>query len=60
MHSTSSKSKAITIPGPDHPITISPAKGKVRMTVAGRIVAVDPSASAGGERVPTCLLFASQ
>jgi uncharacterized protein (DUF427 family) len=43
MHSTSSKSKAITIPGPDHPITISPAKGKVRMTVAGRIVAVDPA-----------------
>src|ERR1700728_505415 len=39
MHSTSSKSKAITIPGPDHPITISPTKGKVRVTVAGRIIA---------------------
>jgi len=39
MHSTSSKSKAITIPGPDHPITISPAEGVVRVSLAGRIVA---------------------
>ena len=33
------KGKEIKIPGPDHPITISPAKGKVRVTVAGSIVA---------------------
>jgi uncharacterized protein (DUF427 family) len=31
--------KEIRIPGPDHRITISPAEGKVRITVAGRIVA---------------------
>src|SRR5258708_5787476 len=34
-----SKTKEIRIPGPDHPITISSAEGKVRVTVAGRIVA---------------------
>ncbi|HEY3703710.1 MAG TPA: DUF427 domain-containing protein [Terracidiphilus sp.] len=39
MINTSIKSKEIKIPGPDHPITISPAEGKVRVTVAGRIVA---------------------
>jgi uncharacterized protein (DUF427 family) len=39
MNTTSSKSKDIRIPGPDHPITISPVAGKVRVTVAGRIVA---------------------
>jgi len=39
MKSTLSKGKEIKIPGPDHPITISPAEGKVRVTVAGRIVA---------------------
>jgi uncharacterized protein (DUF427 family) len=33
------KAKEIKIPGPDHSITISPAKGKVRVTVAGKIVA---------------------
>jgi uncharacterized protein (DUF427 family) len=38
-NNTSSKAKEIKIPGPDHPITISPAEGKVRVTVAGRIVA---------------------
>ena len=37
--STAGKNKEIRIPGPDHPITISPAEGKVRVTVAGRIVA---------------------
>jgi uncharacterized protein (DUF427 family) len=37
--STSGKSKEIRIPGPDHPITISPAEGKVRVTVNGIIVA---------------------
>ena len=39
MNTTLSKGKEIKIPGPDHPITISPAEGKVRVTVAGRIVA---------------------
>ena len=39
MNSTLSKGKEIKIPGPDHPITISPAGGKVRVTVAGRTVA---------------------
>jgi uncharacterized protein (DUF427 family) len=39
MNNTSSKVKEIKIPGPDHPITISPAEGTVRVTVAGRIVA---------------------
>src|SRR5258708_21714443 len=38
MHTTSSKGKEIRLPGPDHPITISPAEGKVCVTVAGRIV----------------------
>ena len=39
MNDTSSKGKEIKLPGPDHPITISPANGKVRVTVAGTIVA---------------------
>ncbi len=39
MNITSSKNKEVRIPGPDHPITISPVEGKVRVTVAGRIVA---------------------
>jgi uncharacterized protein (DUF427 family) len=39
MNNTLSKGKEIKIPGPDHPITISPAKGKVRVAVAGRTVA---------------------
>ena len=39
MEIKSSKRKEIKIPGPDHPITISPVEGKVRVTVAGRIVA---------------------
>jgi len=39
MDTPSSKGKEVRIPGPDHPITISPAEGKVRVTVAGRIVA---------------------
>jgi uncharacterized protein (DUF427 family) len=36
---TSTKAKEIKIPGPDHTITISPAEGRVRVTVAGRVVA---------------------
>ena len=39
MNTTSSKSKEIRIPGPDHPITISPVDGTVRVTLAGKIVA---------------------
>ena len=39
MYNTSSKGKEMKIPGPDHPITISLTEGKVRVTVAGRIVA---------------------
>ena len=39
MNTQLSNAKEIRIPGPDHPITISPAEGKVRVTVAGRIVA---------------------
>jgi uncharacterized protein (DUF427 family) len=39
MNNTSSKGKEIKVPGPDHPITISPAGGKVRVTVAGKIIA---------------------
>jgi len=32
-------SKPIRIPGPDHPITITPTKGRVIVTVAGKRVA---------------------
>jgi uncharacterized protein (DUF427 family) len=39
MHISSSEGKEIRIPGPDHPITISPAEGKVRVAVAGQTVA---------------------
>jgi uncharacterized protein (DUF427 family) len=34
-----SKGKEVKFPGPDHPMTITPAEGSVRVTVAGRIVA---------------------
>ncbi|HWF46186.1 MAG TPA: DUF427 domain-containing protein, partial [Bryobacteraceae bacterium] len=33
------KGREIKIPGPDHPIAISPVEDTVRVTVAGRIVA---------------------
>ena len=39
MENTLEKGKEIKIPGSDHPITISPVEGKVRVTVAGKIVA---------------------
>jgi uncharacterized protein (DUF427 family) len=39
MNTTSSKSKETRIPGPDHPITLSPVDGTVRVTLAGKIVA---------------------
>ena len=32
-------SKAIRIPGPDHPITITPTKGRVTVTVNGQRIA---------------------
>jgi len=39
MNEALSKGKEIKIPGPDHPISISPAEARVRVTVAGKIVA---------------------
>lgn len=39
MQIKSNKAKEIKIPGPDHPITISPAEGKIRVTVAGKVIA---------------------
>jgi uncharacterized protein (DUF427 family) len=39
MEIKSNKGKEVKIPGPDHPITISRAEGRVLVTVAGRIVA---------------------
>jgi len=39
MYMTPTKRKDIKIPGADHPITISPAEGTVRVTVAGGIIA---------------------
>jgi uncharacterized protein (DUF427 family) len=39
METKTSTGKEIRIPGPDHPITIFPAEGRVRVTVAGMIVA---------------------
>ena len=39
MDTKSSRRKEIKIPGPDHPITIMPAEGVVRVTVAGKIAA---------------------
>ena len=39
MNDTFTKHKEIKIPGPDHPIAIFPVEGRVRVTVAGRIVA---------------------
>jgi uncharacterized protein (DUF427 family) len=39
MHTRPGNKKEVRIPGPDHPITISSAEGKVRVTVAGKVVA---------------------
>ena len=39
MDTKISKDRQIKTPGPEHPITISPAEGTVRVSVAGRIVA---------------------
>jgi uncharacterized protein (DUF427 family) len=61
MHTKPSKGKEIRIPGPDHPITISPAGGRVRVTVAGRIVAESTRALRLEEKgYPPVLLLAAQ
>jgi uncharacterized protein (DUF427 family) len=39
MNNTLNKGKEIKVPGPDHPITISPVEGKVRVAVAGQTLA---------------------
>ena len=39
INNTASKDQEIKIPGPDHPITISPAEAKVRVKVAGKTIA---------------------
>ena len=39
MDTTLNKVKEIKSPGPDHPITISPAEGKIRITFSGKVVA---------------------
>jgi uncharacterized protein (DUF427 family) len=39
MEIKSNKGKEVKIPGPEHPITISRAEGRVLVTVAGSIVA---------------------
>jgi uncharacterized protein (DUF427 family) len=39
MDPKSSRGKEVKIPGSDHPITVSPAEGKIRVTVAGKTVA---------------------
>ena len=33
------KPKEVKIPGPDHPITITPARGRMRVMVAGKLIA---------------------
>ena len=61
METKASEGKEIKIPGPDHPITISPAEGKVRVTVAGRIVAESAQALRLEEKgYPPLLLLAAQ
>ena len=39
MTITSKKTKEIKIPGPDHPITITPNPGRVMVTVGGVVIA---------------------
>lgn len=38
-HQPSSASKPVKVPGPDHPITIEPHHTRLRVSVAGRVVA---------------------
>ena len=38
--------KPIKIPGPDHPITVTPNPARIRVTVAGRIIAETSNALA--------------
>lgn len=60
MHAKSSTGKESKIPGADHPITISPALGKVSVTVAGRIVTESAQALRLAEGVSACLRLAAQ
>ena len=39
MEIQANKAKEVKVPGPDNPITISPAEGSARVTVDGRIIA---------------------
>jgi len=39
METPQAKGKEIKLPGPDHPISIHPADGTVRVTVSGTIIA---------------------
>jgi uncharacterized protein (DUF427 family) len=39
VETKTSTGKEIRIPGADHPFTVSPADGRMRVTVTGRIVA---------------------
>jgi uncharacterized protein (DUF427 family) len=61
METKTNKGKEIRIPGPDHPIKISPAEGRVRVTVAGRIVAESTRALRLEEKavasIKECLAF---
>jgi len=55
MNTTSTKGKEIRIPGPDHPITLSPVDGTVRVTLAGKIVAESTRAlRLEDERISAC------
>jgi len=61
METKTSKERRIRIPGPDHPITISSDSGRVRVTVAGGIVAESTrAASVGGEGISAGLLLAAR
>ncbi len=41
---TTSASRTVKIPGPDHPITIEPANARVVVTLAGKVIADSSSA----------------
>jgi uncharacterized protein (DUF427 family) len=61
METKTSKGKEIRIPGPGHPITISPAEGKVRVTIAGRVGAESSRALRLEEvRISSGLLLAAR
>ena len=57
MDTKLNKGKEIKIPGPDHPIAISPIEGTVRVTVAWRMIAESTRALRLEEKgYPTSLL----